>query len=230
MEQRILTIENQINDFIKKIEENSFSSEIEVGATISEIFAKISIIKNDNLRKRYINELYRIRETFARKGREVDVFAIDALLNSVFKDGDLNMDFILSEMDKRNVNKKLNYILKKMLGDDVIENCANCGDYNKPSSVVVIKKYADTIVVVIEDKTLITYKELEVILTRVLRELGMKETLEDMVAVTSVNDKEVSLFFNDVNTKPITIDLKGVDMTIQEKGYYLAGFKQYIDK
>ena len=230
----MIEIENLINNFIRKIEEDSFSSHFEVGVEISDIFAKVVIMKDDDARRSAIKDLYKIREAFARKGKTVDVYATDRLLEDLFKNGDINDEYLMEQLDKR-LDANLGNILKKLLSEGKIENCANCGtnygeSFNKKqASVTTVKNFKDTILVIIEDKTLVTYEDLEVILNRVLEEFNVNKSLRDIMAVTSVNDNEICLYFND-KTKPITLDLKGVDMTLAEKGFYLSGFKQYIDK
>lgn len=215
-----MDILEDINKFIEEIENNTYTgAEVEkLGHKISSIVAHTIFIEDAQLKEKAIKELPRIKEVFAKKGMKREEFATEMILNdlvfnedSPLKDLDSTLKNIL-EIDEED---ELNDIVKEVIKRTKVID-------------VSVKNFNDAIVFTIGNKKILTYEEIEMIISEVSKEIDMNIDLKNIRAIYGT-EKIATLDIVDMS-KEVVLDFQNIEMTTGELGYYLDGFKQYIEK
>ena len=217
-----MNILDAIDKFVEEIENDVYiGAKAEMlGSKVSEIVAHIIFIEDSSLKAKAMKELPRIKEAFAKKGMKREEFATEMLLN----------DLVFNKYSP--INSKLKDMLKNIL--EISEEDENLDDIVKEvikrTKVidVSVKNFNDAIVFTIGNKNILTYEEIEMIIKEVSRNINVNIDLNNIITIYGT-EKIATLEIADM-PKKIVLEFKNVEMTTAELGYYLDGFKQYIEK
>lgn len=219
-----MSILEKIDEFVREIENDTYIGEGAefLGSKVASIVATVMFMEDSELKEKVIKELPKIKEAFAKKGMAREEYATEIVLN----------DLVFNEESPL---KDIESTLKKMMKDIIeIDDDINDKDFIKGILKrakiidVSVKIFNDVIVFEIGNKKILSYEEIEKIIIEVSKDIDLGINLKNIRAIYGT-EKMATLEIVNMEKK-IVLNFKNVDMTASEIGYYLDGFKQYLDK